>query len=116
MAFYALDKVATGSYFETMETIITVGIKDLKNNLSSYIREVKQGTRILVTERNQVVAELREPLAQESEGPGHPLLRQWVKEGALRLPLNTSSGSLPSPVISLPDGTALQSLREDRGE
>ena len=30
----------------------TVGIKDLKNNLSAYLRDVKRGTRILVSDRN----------------------------------------------------------------
>ncbi|MDP3016381.1 MAG: type II toxin-antitoxin system prevent-host-death family antitoxin, partial [Deltaproteobacteria bacterium] len=30
----------------------TAGIKDLKNRLSYYLREVKKGEKILITERN----------------------------------------------------------------
>lgn len=36
-----------------------VGVKELKARLSEYIRLVKAGETILVTERNDVVAELR---------------------------------------------------------
>ncbi len=32
------------------------GIKDLKNRLSYYLREVKKGEKILVTEREEVIA------------------------------------------------------------
>jgi prevent-host-death family protein len=36
-----------------------VAIKELKNRLSSYLREVKNGEVVLVTDRGRVVAELR---------------------------------------------------------
>ena len=36
--------------------MISVGIKDLKNRLSHYLREVKKGEKILITERDQVIA------------------------------------------------------------
>lgn len=32
------------------------GVKELKNNLSYYLREVKQGEKVLVTERDKVIA------------------------------------------------------------
>jgi antitoxin (DNA-binding transcriptional repressor) of toxin-antitoxin stability system len=44
-----------------MARLKTVGVKELKNNLSAYLREVRRGTRILVSDRNTVVAELHEP-------------------------------------------------------
>ena len=37
----------------------TVGVKELKARLSEYLRLVKSGETILVTERNDVVAEVR---------------------------------------------------------
>ena len=36
-----------------------VGVKVLKNKLSEYLRLVKTGVTVLVTERDEVVAELR---------------------------------------------------------
>lgn len=36
--------------------MIAAGIKDLKNRLSYYLREVKKGEKILVTERKKVIA------------------------------------------------------------
>lgn len=49
-----------------------VGVKQLKARLSEYLRLVKTGETILVTERDEVVAELRparrqRPLADELE-------------------------------------------------
>ena len=44
-----------------MADIKTVGVKDLKNNLSAHLRDVKRGTRILVADRDRVIAELHEP-------------------------------------------------------
>jgi prevent-host-death family protein len=36
--------------------MITVGVRELKNNLSHYLRNVKRGTPITITERGQSVA------------------------------------------------------------
>lgn len=52
----ALDAVTTGNYHRAMKV---VGVKELKARLSEYIRLAKAGESILVTERNEVVAELR---------------------------------------------------------
>jgi antitoxin (DNA-binding transcriptional repressor) of toxin-antitoxin stability system len=38
-----------------------VAVKELKNRLSAYLREVKSGEVVLVTDRGRVVAELRQP-------------------------------------------------------
>jgi antitoxin (DNA-binding transcriptional repressor) of toxin-antitoxin stability system len=38
---------------------MTVGTKDLKNRLSHYLRRVREGEVVRVTDRGQVVAEIR---------------------------------------------------------
>ena len=43
----------------------TVGVRELKNSLSEYLRDVRRGESVLVTDRGQVVAELSPP------GQGH---------------------------------------------
>jgi prevent-host-death family protein len=39
----------------------TVGVRELKNRLSEYIRRVRAGEGVLVTDRGEVVAELTPP-------------------------------------------------------
>jgi antitoxin (DNA-binding transcriptional repressor) of toxin-antitoxin stability system len=39
----------------------TVGIKLLKNNLSLYLREVRSGETVMVTDRDEVIAEIHRP-------------------------------------------------------
>ena len=48
--------MTTGDYLSGMKA---VGIKQLKARLSEYVRLVKAGETILVTDRDEVVAELR---------------------------------------------------------
>jgi antitoxin (DNA-binding transcriptional repressor) of toxin-antitoxin stability system len=70
-----LDKVTTGGYHVTMKA---VGVKVLKARLSEYLRLVKTGETVLVTERDEVVAELR-PAYRQSTAPS------TLEEGLERL-------------------------------
>jgi antitoxin (DNA-binding transcriptional repressor) of toxin-antitoxin stability system len=45
----------------------TVGIRELKNRLSDYLRQVRSGEAVLVTDRGQVVAELTLPNQSASD-------------------------------------------------
>ena len=36
----------------------TVGVRELKNRLSEYLREVRSGESVLITDRGEVIAEL----------------------------------------------------------
>jgi prevent-host-death family protein len=42
-----------------MKAALTVGARELKTRLGSYLRRVREGQRIVVTERGTPVAELR---------------------------------------------------------
>ena len=57
--------------------MISVGIKDLKNRLSHYLREVKKGEKILITERDQVIA----TIIPVERGEEDSRLLSLVKEG-----------------------------------
>ena len=67
----------------TLMIMISVGIRDLKNQLSFYLRLVKNGESILVTERNKVIAEL----VQHKDEPARPVFEKKLDklelEGAL---------------------------------
>jgi prevent-host-death family protein len=63
----------------------TVGIRELKNRLSRYIREVRSGQIVAVTDRGEVVAELRPPSDLQSGAMIDPALARLVNRNLLIL-------------------------------
>jgi antitoxin (DNA-binding transcriptional repressor) of toxin-antitoxin stability system len=99
-----------------MGDLKTVGIKELKNNLSAYLREVKRGTRVLVSDRNRVVAELHEPTAGYAvDDQMDPKLAEWIETGIVSPP-TVRKTKLPVSPVRLEDGIAARLLDEDRGD
>jgi prevent-host-death family protein len=86
----------------------TVGVAELRQNLSRYLRRVARGERLLVTDHNRPVAELGPP---PTTGPS---LDRLIAEGRVVRPRRRS---LPAP-IRLPGGdhALSQALDEVRGE
>lgn len=63
-----------------------VNLRELKNRLGGYVREVRAGEVILVTDRGQVVAELRPPLHEHAATTAADrALEQLAREGKVRL-------------------------------
>jgi antitoxin (DNA-binding transcriptional repressor) of toxin-antitoxin stability system len=99
-----------------MKSLKTAGVKELKNNLSSYLREVRGGATILVTDRNDIIAELHEPYGRPGiSGTANPLLMTWVDEGIVTLPA-IDKEPLPRSPVHLPEGTVNELLENDRKE
>src|SRR5437762_757049 len=65
------DVVATCGYIVALKT---VAVRELKNRLSAYLREVAAGEVVLVTDRGRVVAELRRPSAEALPSPAEQAL------------------------------------------
>ena len=86
----------------------------LKNNLSSYLRDVKSGTLVLVTDRNQVVAILKEPDIEYMH-KDNTLINEWANEGKL-IPGNGKKFNYQPTGIKLKKGTGLNLLNQDRDE
>ena len=95
-----------------MTRTLQVGIKELKNGLSAYLREVRKGRRILVTDRGEVIAELHR--AHGELDPAEEALKEWLDAGAV-VPPRRPKRSLPEPLVRLPAGTSLRILDELRG-
>lgn len=95
-----------------------VGIRELKNRLSEYIRLVREGEVVMVTDRGEVVAELRAPVAEQNELlRKYPGLAEMVRQGRVSLPTRPHRpGSYPRLPSVTPPGTAARLLDEDRGE
>jgi antitoxin (DNA-binding transcriptional repressor) of toxin-antitoxin stability system len=97
----------------------TVGIRELKNGLSRYVREVREGEEILVTDRGQVVAELRPPTPPEARRLTHPGIAALARRGVLTPGSPSSPALYPrlAPLMS-PESLAelLDAERQERGE
>lgn len=86
----------------------TVGIAELRRNLSTYLRRVERGERLLVTDRNRAVAELGPPATTGAA------LDRLVAEGRVRRPIRRA---FPAPLELAGDPSALsRALDEIRGE
>lgn len=92
-----------------------VGLKVLKNRLSEYVRIAAAGERVLVTDRDRVVAELVPPEPGRAEFAGDALLADAVRAGWLSpaaLPAGHTPPSLPvAPLVEL-----LAELDRDRAD
>jgi len=96
--------------------MITVGIRELKDRLSQYLRMVRRGQEILVTDRGEVVAELRQPTGT-LESTAYPGLVRHSRAGKARLGAPNALASYPRVTPSLRSGSAVRLLdaeREDR--
>jgi antitoxin (DNA-binding transcriptional repressor) of toxin-antitoxin stability system len=60
-----------------------VSVRELKNRLSAYMRDVARGEVVLVTDRGQVVAELRRPSSEMALGSVDQALERLHAEGVL---------------------------------
>jgi prevent-host-death family protein len=91
-----------------MSDSLSVGVAELRQNLSVYLRRVSKGERLVVTDRNRPVAEL---------GPAPatgPDLDRLVASGRVTAPVRAG---LPAPLELTGDPRALsRALDEIRGD
>lgn len=93
----------------------STGIRQLKDNLSRYIRRIEAGERIAVTVHGRVVAELVPPRTATKGGlPSR--FDDLVAAGIIRPPLEAGDPTEDWPDIRLPPGTAAALIDADRGE
>jgi antitoxin (DNA-binding transcriptional repressor) of toxin-antitoxin stability system len=95
-----------------------VGIKQLKARLSEYVRLARAGETVLVTDRDEVVAELRPTRRQVPAPEGHEeLLDQLAARGEVtRAAAPKGSWTWRVPGLGLPEGTAARLLDDLRAE
>jgi len=93
----------------------STGIRELKDNLSKYVRRIEAGERIAVTAHGRVVAELGPPAAATHAGRPTPY-DNLVAAGIVRLPLESGDPVANWPTLRLPAGTAAHLIDVDRGE
>ena len=94
--------------------VTSTGIRDLKDNLSRYIRRIEAGERIAITAHGRVVAELVPPGSRTRGVPSR--FDELVASGVIRPPLEAGDPTEGWPTIRLPAGTAAGFIDADRGE
>jgi len=95
------------------ETTVTT-VSKLRASLSEFLRRVKAGEEVLVTERGRVIARLS-PAASSSELPES--LRELERQGLVKL----GTGKLPRNFWSMPrpkdpKGLVMKALLEERAD
>jgi antitoxin (DNA-binding transcriptional repressor) of toxin-antitoxin stability system len=91
-----------------------VGLRELKSRLSYYIRRVRTGKHILISDRGEVVAELAPP-GETFDSRGLPAaLLALARKNEVRLASSTST-SYPALPPALRRRTSAELLDEERG-
>lgn len=87
--------------------MITAGIREIKNRLSEYIRMVRAGERVVVTEHGKPVAVITRP-----GGPGDERIDGMIRERHARWEGGKPRGSKRPPKIKGP--SVADAVIEDR--
>ena len=90
----------------------TVGIKQLKNQLTQYLRRTKGGEEIIVTERGKPIAIIQPIRSAEEVGSREGRLAQLAAQGRLTLPTRPPRKRVRLVKVSGPPLSAI--ILEDR--
>ena len=93
----------------------SVGVRELKNRLSLYLRDVRSGESVLVTDRGEVVAELVPPGRESGEQGLPPRLAELARKGQVTLGAPKEPGLYPKLPPLLARRRVTELLDEERG-
>ena len=84
--------------------IRTVNIRALKDKLSAYLRNVRQGDVVLVSDRGRVVAEIRQPtIGDHALRATRGKLEELAEQGVVRLGMPNSPKAYRDGRVHLSD-------------
>ncbi len=95
-----------------MRQTALVGARELKTRLGRYLNRVRRGDTIIVTDRNEPVAELR-PIG-DARDPATARLARLAATGGLTLPAR--SGLVRFAAVPLTSGSGSVAIATDRDE
>ena len=90
----------------------TVGVRELKNRLTQYLRRAKEGEEVVVTERGRPIAVIQPIEAAQQVSSLEAKLARLAAQGFLTLPTRRPRGSLRRARVSGPPIS--QTILEDR--
>ncbi|MGE3706633.1 MAG: type II toxin-antitoxin system Phd/YefM family antitoxin [Vicinamibacterales bacterium] len=101
----------------TFEPTKTVGVRELKNRLSEYLRQARSGEGVRVTDRGQVVAELAPPGQGATDAAVPPGLLALARRNLLVIGAPADKDLYPPlPRRRRRRRTAAELLRDERGD
>ncbi|MCG8557211.1 MAG: type II toxin-antitoxin system Phd/YefM family antitoxin [Proteobacteria bacterium] len=92
----------------------TVSVSNLKENLSRYIRQVRDGSEVQISSHGRPVAKLVGLKGPDSDADRRR--RRLVAKGVLRAGSGDASPLLDQPPLELPGVAIAASLDEERGD
>ena len=93
----------------------TVGIRELKNRISVYLRAVRSGESLVVTDRGEAIAEIC-PLGYSPLPKDLPVgLVEMFRKGRLAIGAPNEAGAYPEMPPALSGWDASRLLDEERG-
>jgi antitoxin (DNA-binding transcriptional repressor) of toxin-antitoxin stability system len=92
-----------------------VGLRELKNRLSEYIRDVRSGEGILVTDRGRIVAELNAPGRGTAGSDVAPGLLALIRKGLVEAGASNDAARYPRLPRVLRRARAADLLDAERG-
>lgn len=90
-----------------------VSIRDLKNNLTKYVRRAENGERVTITRRGKPVASIEPRLEAQSEVDA--ALWRMVREGKMSWSGRKFAPAAPTVRLEGEGPTASEMIIEDRG-
>ena len=95
----------------------TVGVRELKNRLSEYLRQVAAGEGVLVTDRGEVIAEITAPGQASADRSVPAGLAALARRGLVTLGVAPEAEVyVPLPRRRARKRTAAQLLNDERGD
>jgi prevent-host-death family protein len=93
-----------------------VGVRELKDRLSEYLRMARSGEEVIVTDRGEVIAELRKVDPSKSTTQLDPNLMASVSQGSISLGAANDPAVYPQMPRLMKRHSVLQLLEEERRE
>ena len=91
-----------------------VGVRELKNRLSEYLRHARAGETVLVTDRGEVVAELVPPGSSSADPAVPPAVADLARKGLLTLGSPSTAGMYPRLSRVLRHSSSAELLEQER--
>jgi prevent-host-death family protein len=100
----------------TLQDMSEVGLRELKNQLSKYVKRARSGETVSITDRGEVVAELVPPDKLRRNGLPTTSLDELRRKGILYGDGKNAAGLYPAMPRALKHGTSSELLDEVRGD